>query len=41
MSIKNLMIALHECQKRKEQVKVSYRRKFWTFILKIEALVNF
>jgi hypothetical protein len=38
---KNVMIALHECQKWKEQVKVSYHRKFWIFILKIEALVNF
>jgi hypothetical protein len=36
------MIALRKCQKWKEQVKVSYHRKFWTFILKIEALrLNF
>jgi hypothetical protein len=40
MSIKNVMMAL-ECQKWKEQVKVSYHRGVWTFILKIEALVNF
>jgi hypothetical protein len=40
-SIKNVMIALHQCQKLKEKVKVSYHRKLWTFILKIEAVVNF
>jgi hypothetical protein len=40
MSIKNVMMALHKCKRWEEQVKVSYHRKFWTFILKIEALVN-
>jgi hypothetical protein len=34
MSIKQGMIALHECHKSKEQVKVSYHRKFWMFIFK-------
>jgi hypothetical protein len=37
---KNLMIALRKWQKWKEQVRVSYHRKVWTFILKIEALAN-
>jgi hypothetical protein len=31
ISIKNIMIALHECRKWEDQVKVSYHRKFWTF----------
>jgi hypothetical protein len=35
-----MMTALHKCQKWKEQVKVSFHREFWTFILKMEALVN-
>jgi hypothetical protein len=41
MSIKKPMIALRKCQKWKEQVKVGNNRRFWIFILKIEAMVNF
>jgi hypothetical protein len=33
---KNMMIAFNKCQKWKEQDKVSYHRRFWTLILKIE-----